>query len=130
MAKRALIIDDVEIVARALSSILNLERFDEVHVLTDPRKALSSIKALDPDLVILDVRMPHVTGAQVIEALGPRPHHRPGLLMYTASPKDDLDHELEGSGLTYDFYLEKPSGLKGLKQAVQTVLALVEPPAA
>jgi two-component system OmpR family response regulator len=126
MSRRALIIDDMEIVARALSSILNLERFEEVHVVTDPRQAVRSIRELDPDLVVLDVRMPHVTGAQVIEALGPRRNHRPGLLMYSATPRDELDQQLKKSGLSYDAFLEKPSGLKGLKAAVQQVMALVE----
>jgi CheY-like chemotaxis protein len=127
MARRALIVDDMEIVARALSSILNLEHFDEVHVVTDPRLAVRTIRELDPDLVVLDVRMPHLTGAQVIQALGPRPLHRPGLLMYSASPRDELDQELKKCGLSYDVFLDKPAGLQGLKQAVQTVLNLVQP---
>jgi len=127
MARRALIVDDMEIVARALSTILNLENFDQVDVVTDPRLAVRTIRELDPDLVVLDVRMPHMTGAQVIQALGPRPLHRPGLLIYSASPKEDLDKELDRTGLLYDFFLEKPAGLPGLKQAIQTVLARVQP---
>jgi DNA-binding response OmpR family regulator len=127
MARRALIIDDMEIVARALSTILNLENFEDVHVITDPRLAVHTIREIDPDLVVLDVRMPYLTGAQVIQALGPRALNRPGILIYSASPKEDLDKELERTGLGYDVFLEKPAGLPGLKQAIQTVLSRVQP---
>jgi CheY-like chemotaxis protein len=127
MAKRAVVIEDVEIVARALSSILNLEGFDGVEVVTDPRQALPVIRRLDPDLVVLDIRMPHLTGVQVIEALGPRVRGRPGLLVYTASPQEDVDVQLKPTGLHYDAFLAKPAALAEMKQALKRALAGVPP---
>lgn len=127
MAKRAVVIEDMEIVARALSTILNLEGFDDVQVVTDSRQAVPAIHRLDPDLVVLDVRMPHLTGVQVIEALGPRRNGRPGLLLYTASPQEDVDAQLQGCGLGYDAFLAKPAALPELKAAVRKALAGVKP---
>lgn len=63
-------------------------------------------------------------GAQVIQALGTRPGHRPGLLIYSATPKEELDRALLGTGLGYDAFLEKPATLLELKAALKAVLEL------
>lgn len=124
MARRAVVVEDMEAVARAISSILNLDGFDEVHVVTDPREALRVVRQVDPELVVLDVRMPHLTGAQVIQAIGRRSAHRPGLLVYSATAREELDRALQGTGLGYDAFLPKPATLQELKAAIAAVLAL------
>lgn len=123
MARRAVIVEDMEAVARAISSILNLDGFEEVHVVTDPREAVRVIRQVDPELVVLDVRMPHLSGVQVIQAIGPRVGHHPGLLVYTAASQEDLDRALAEAGLEYDAFLAKPATLQELKAAVQSVRA-------
>jgi DNA-binding response OmpR family regulator len=122
MAKRAVVVEDMEVAARALSSILNLEGFDEVEVVTDSREALGVIGRLDPDLVVLDLAMPHLSGAQVIQALGKRAGQRPALLMYSAYPRENVDRDLRGTGLGYDGFLEKPATLPQIKIAVRSAL--------
>lgn len=122
MPRRAVVVEDMEVVARAISSILNLEGFEEVEVVTDPRDAVRVIREAAPDLVVLDLRMPHLSGAQVIQALGPRSAHRPGLLIYSASSREELDRSLQGTGLEYDAFLEKPATLPELKAALKQVL--------
>ena len=126
MARRAVVVEDMEAVARAISSILNLDGFDEVEVVTDPREAVRVIRQAAPELVVLDVRMPHLTGAQVIQAIGSRPGHRPGLLVYSATAKEELDKALLGTGLGYDAFLAKPATLVELKAAISAVLAMGE----
>lgn len=127
MAKRAVVVEDMEIVARALSTILNLEGFDDVKVVTDSRDALKAIRAISPDLVVLDIAMPHLTGVQVLEALGPRPGGRPGVLVYTALPQDEVDGQLRKSGLAYDVYLAKPAVLTEMKAAIRRALGPAVP---
>lgn len=63
-------------------------------------------------------------GAQVIQALGTRPGRRPGLLVYSATPKEELDRALLGTGLGYDAFLEKPATLLELRAALKAVLGL------
>jgi CheY-like chemotaxis protein len=118
------VVEDMEAVARALSSILNLDGFEQVHVVTDPREAVRVIRQVDPELVVLDIRMPHLTGAQVIQALGQRPGHRPGLLVYSATEPEELDAALAGTGLGYDAFLAKPATLQELRTALESVRAL------
>jgi two-component system sensor histidine kinase ChiS len=121
MARRAVVVEDMEAVARALSSILNLDGFEQVHVVTDPREAVRVIRQVDPELVVLDIRMPHLSGAQVIQALGKRPAHRPGLLIYSATAREELDKALTGTGLGYDAFLAKPATLQELRTAIESV---------
>jgi CheY-like chemotaxis protein len=120
--RRAVVVEDMEVAARALSSILNLEGFEEVVVVTDSREALGVIRKNDPDLVVLDLAMPHLTGAQVIIALGKRRGQRPSVLMYSAYPRETIDRELKNTGLGYDAYLEKPATLQQIKDAVRAAL--------
>jgi CheY-like chemotaxis protein len=128
MVKRAVVVEDMEAVARALSSILNLDGFEQVHVVTDPREAVRVIRQVDPELVVLDIRMPHLSGAQVIQALGKRPGHRPGLLIYSATAQEELDQALDGSGLGYDAFLAKPATLQELRTAIESVRATAASP--
>ncbi len=126
MARRAVVVEDMEAVARAISSILNLDGFDEVQVVTDPREAVRVIRQASPELVVLDVRMPHLSGAQVIQAIGSRPGHRPALLIYSATAREELDKALLGTGLGYDVFLAKPATLVELKTAIAAALAAGE----
>lgn len=127
MTRRAVVVEDMEAVARALSSILNLDGFEQVHVVTDAREAVRVIRQVDPELVVLDIRMPHLSGAQVIQALGKRPGHRPGLLIYSATAQEELDKALGGTGLGYDAFLAKPATLQELRTAIESVRALAGP---
>jgi DNA-binding response OmpR family regulator len=125
MARRAVVVDDMEVVARTVSSVLKLEGFDEVRTVIDPRQALEVIRTTDPDLVVLDVSMPDLSGAQVIRAMGKRPGQRPALLVFTGTPREMLDLGLEGTELGYDVYLDKPANLKEIKASVRAALEAV-----
>jgi len=63
----------------------------------------------------------------VIEGIGPRRDGRPGVLIYTATPQDEVDKALRASGLVYDAFLSKPAGLPEMKRAVRKALSRVEP---
>ena len=69
---RVLVIDDEEPNVRVLRRIMTRAGFSDVHTVTDSREAADRFDALSPDLVLLDLRMPHLDGFTVLEQLRDR----------------------------------------------------------
>lgn len=71
---RAVICEDEPLAARALREYLaDVDWVEVVAEASDGGEALRVIVAEEPDLVFLDVRMPGMTGMQVLDALESRP---------------------------------------------------------
>jgi DNA-binding NarL/FixJ family response regulator len=65
---RVLVADDHQVVAEGLRSLL-APHFDVVGVVSDGRQLLASAKALDPDVVVLDISMPSLNGIDAARQL-------------------------------------------------------------
>src|SRR5690349_5981010 len=74
---RVLIVDDSAFMRKVLHSILLAERgFEVVGEARDGREAVSQADALKPDVITMDINMPHVDGLQATEQImstNPRP---------------------------------------------------------
>ncbi len=66
---KILIVDDEQANVRLLERILELGGFTQVRSTTDPRQVLSLFVAFRPDLILLDLNMPHMDGFQVLQQL-------------------------------------------------------------
>jgi DNA-binding NarL/FixJ family response regulator len=66
--KRVLIADDLEAVLEAVVALLQ-DSFNVVGMASDGRTALAAILKLAPDLVVLDISMPGMTGIEVAREL-------------------------------------------------------------
>ncbi len=83
----------------------------EVITATDGARALELAKSRIPDMVILDVMMPRLTGYEVAKRMRSQSETaRIPILMLTA--KGEEAHELEGLGAGADDYLTKPFSMK------------------
>jgi putative two-component system response regulator len=67
---RVLVIDDEPANLRLLTRLLAQDGC-EVTSATDSREAVALVERLAPDLIILDLHMPHLDGFEVMQALGP-----------------------------------------------------------
>jgi CheY-like chemotaxis protein len=84
LASRILIVDDLPANLRLLEDLLDREGFSHVVSTTEPQQALGLYSAFDPDLVLLDLMMPGMSGYAVLEQLERmRPAHdfRPVLVL-------------------------------------------------
>lgn len=64
-----LVVDDQEANVRLVEALLRKAGYANVHSTTDSRQAVPLFEQHQPDLVVLDLRMPHLDGFEVIEAL-------------------------------------------------------------
>ncbi len=66
---RALIVDDEDLIRTSLKRVFEM-RHHEVFVAENGQQGLEMWQAHDPELVILDMLMPGLTGAQVLKKIG------------------------------------------------------------
>lgn len=69
MNKHLLVVDDNSVNIELLLDLLDDHGFDNVHGLSDPRHVLAYCQQQLPDLILLDIRMPHIDGYAVMEQL-------------------------------------------------------------
>ena len=69
---RILVVDDQEANVRLLERILQRAGYTNVTTTTDPRQVLAMYEELEPDLILLDLLMPHMDGFEVMGELGRR----------------------------------------------------------
>jgi len=84
----------------------------------DGNRALESVAASEPDLVLLDGNLPVMDGWAVLEAL--RKFSRVPVIMVTV--RDATRDKLAGLGLGADDYITKPFDLRELEARIQAVM--------
>ncbi len=72
VASRILVIDDESANVRLIECILERYGYKHITGVTDARKAAATFDAISPDLVLLDLHMPHLDGYAVLEQLSER----------------------------------------------------------
>ncbi|MEA2506411.1 MAG: cyclic di-GMP phosphodiesterase [Actinomycetota bacterium] len=103
-----LIIDDLPQNVRLLERVLRKSGYYEIHTLTDSRLAIDVVARISPDLILLDLEMPHFSGFDVMDQLRPYVAAKGYLpiLVLTA----DADPEAKRRALSYGAkdFLTKP----------------------
>ena len=66
---KVMIVDDVAFMRKTIRVILENKGFSVVGEVDDPRKALKTYQACQPDLVILDFSMPRMNGIEVAKQI-------------------------------------------------------------
>ena len=104
---KILIVDDEEITARVLAEILRKVGYERVQTATNASEALGLCQSIEPDLVLLDWRMPRVSGHEVLQqirATCSKEVYLP-VVIVTADIQPESRHEALGSGAT-DFLIK------------------------
>lgn len=68
MTKRVLVVEDNELNLKLFCDLLRAHGFTAEPV-SDGREAVATAHAFTPDLVVMDIQMPHVTGLELIREM-------------------------------------------------------------
>ena len=71
-AARILIVDDERAMVRLLEELLAHAGYTNLRSTNDPREVLDLCATFEPDLLLLDLRMPHLDGIEVLRRLKPQ----------------------------------------------------------
>ncbi len=94
-----------------------------VHVAADGQEALDRYDALAPDLLVLDIMMPRLSGFEVLRELRGDAAHRQDVPVLVLTARGGEDDVLTGFELGVADYLTKPFVIGELRARVRALLA-------
>jgi DNA-binding response OmpR family regulator len=115
---RILIVEDNVDLANGLRSNLELEGY-EVSTAGDGVKGLAQVRALQPDLVMLDLMLPKLDGYRLLRVLRSDGFRGPVLVL---TARGDEADKVRGFRWGADDYVTKPFGLMELLARVEALL--------
>lgn len=115
---RVLVVDDEPAITVALAKKLRREGYDCVTA-GSAEEALNRLRQQVPDVVISDVRMPGMSGIQLLKEVK---KHEPGVKVILITAYAEIDFVVEALRHQADDYLLKPFNLKELAEAVARTL--------
>ncbi|MFT5524503.1 MAG: putative two-component system response regulator [Pirellulaceae bacterium] len=118
-----MIIDDVPVNVKVLKAHLQTAGYESLRTLSDSTEAIAAIYREQPDLVLLDLMMPEVSGLDILEALrsDDKMRHLP-IVILTGTESSELRVRALNLGAT-DF-LTKPVDLEELLPRVRNTLTI------
>ncbi|RYI24807.1 MAG: response regulator [Acetobacteraceae bacterium] len=118
---RVLVVEDEDNIATALEFLITREGYVHDRVASGA-EALPRIRATRPDLVLLDVMLPEVSGYEICSGIRTDPAlARVKVLMMTA--RGSAVERRRGVELGADGFISKPFELKDLRAEVRRLLA-------
>ena len=115
MARTILVVEDEPTLRETLAEALESDGFRVISA-ADGREALSVFRAERPDLVLLDLMLPELSGVEVCRIL--RAESATPIIMLTA--KDSELDKVVGLELGADDYVTKPFSLRELTARIRT----------
>ncbi len=122
---KALVVEDDPVLADLVAFTLRRQGF-EVAQVYDGEAALQRWREWNPDLVILDLKLPRRDGFQVCRAIR-QEQEETAIIMLTA--RTDEDDMIEGLGIGADDYITKPFSPRQLVARVRAVMRRAGKPA-
>lgn len=118
MAEKVLLVDDEEPIVESIEFALRQEGFDVVKA-HDGQEALQKVQLEKPNLIVLDLMLPQLSGLEVCRLLRRERNETP-IIMLTAKG-EEIDRVI-GLEVGADDYLVKPFSLRELTARIRALL--------
>ncbi|MFI7667835.1 response regulator transcription factor [Nocardia sp. NPDC049526] len=113
-----LVVDDEPVLADMMSMALRYEGW-EVSTAGDGRTAVAKAREVRPDVVVLDVMLPDMTGLEVLRKLRAQLPYLPVLLL---TAKDSVEDRIAGLTAGGDDYVTKPFSIEEVVLRLRSLL--------
>ncbi len=118
---RALVVEDEQDIARLIGRTLERDLHMRVEISATGDAAVRSVSNSPPDIVILDINLPTVSGFDVCRTIRSREDSAAVPIIMLTARTSEADR-VEGLDLGADDYITKPFSLKELSARVRAVL--------
>jgi two-component system, OmpR family, alkaline phosphatase synthesis response regulator PhoP len=118
MSLKILIIEDELALQQTLKLNLELEQY-EVEVCASGDKALQIVSSFNPNLILLDIMLPVLSGMEIYKQLKTINNTTPVIFL---TAKNNVQDKIEGLKLGADDYITKPFDLEELLLRIHNVL--------
>jgi len=122
MSAKILVVDDVAVNVKLLADVLAVKGYETVTAASGA-EALAKLETEHPDMVLLDVMMPGMSGYEVCQAIRANPAHAmlPVILVTALDPAKERAKGLEAGA---DDFLTKPVNQPELMARVRSLLRI------
>jgi PAS domain S-box-containing protein len=117
------VVDDDDAVRLLFVTCLRREGY-EVREAATGLQGLNLVSARAPDLVLLDVRLPDISGVEVCRRIKTEVAQKDVFIVLCSGEATSVEHKLDGFLTGADEYLTKPIGMNELLARVQTLMRL------
>lgn len=128
MGQKILVVEDNELNLKLFCDLLRAHGYDAEPV-RDGREAVERARAFAPDLVVMDIQLPHISGLELIEQMkadsGLRATPIMAVTAYAAKGDEERIRDAGAEG-----YVSKPISVLRFVEAVRALLAAAEARAA
>jgi two-component system cell cycle response regulator DivK len=115
-----LVVEDNELNLKLFCDLLRAHDYVAEPV-RDGREAVARARAFQPDLIIMDIQMPHVTGHElIVELKADEELARIPVMAVTAYAGRDDEERIRGAGA--NAYVSKPISLARFMEAVRALM--------
>ncbi len=127
MGQKILVVEDNELNLKLFCDLLRAHGY-ETEAVRDGREAIARARAFAPDLIVMDIQMPHISGLELIEQLkGDEALKMIPIMAVTAYAAKGDEERIRDAGA--EGYVSKPISVLRFVEAVAALL-LPSPPLA
>jgi len=120
VGQKILVVEDNELNLKLFCDLLRAHGY-ETEAVRDGREALARARAFAPDLVVMDIQMPHISGLELIEQMKADAElRRPPIMAVTAYAARGDEERIRDAGA--EGYVSKPISVVRFVEAVAGLL--------
>lgn len=116
-----LIVDDEKQILLSYSVMLRTAGIENVTTLSDSRKVMSLLAKEDVSLIVLDLKMPHISGTDLLDQIK---HELPHISVIIVTANNDLEEAVNCMKKGASDYLVKPVEKNRFVSSIKTALEL------